>query len=106
MESEFPDTEMERRLRRIEGMVERLSDVQRVQVRTDYERRYKNKESRAAQPEETQVKAQESSSSDSESEYGEWTEQDGQKKGRKETPSNKDHTSAKVNQSRHSKSLW
>ena len=76
--SEFPDNEMERRLRRIEGMVERLSDVQRAQVKADYFRMHERKEEQAAAASAANVEAEkDSSSSDSESEVGEWTERDG-----------------------------
>ena len=89
--STFPDDETERRLRRIEGMVERMSDIQRVQVRADYFRMHEQKEERElaasqgpwgaafpAAPPSKQAKEEDASSSDSQSEAGEWTEQDGQ----------------------------
>ena len=81
--SGFPDDETERRLRRMEGMIERLSDIQKVQVRQDYFRMQEAKEDRDTIPRSTSATADarsqavESSSSDSESEVGEWTEQDG-----------------------------
>ena len=76
---EFPDSEMERRLRRIEGMVERMSDVQGVQVRAEYERSCEKRvKAREAEAMARATNQEEEESSDSESEAGEWTVQDGQ----------------------------
>ena len=75
----FPDGEMERRMRRMEGMIERLSDIQRVQVRNDYFKSMQEKDERAERHETTATaEVIKDSSSDSKSEMGEWTERDGQ----------------------------